>query len=133
MDGMANTTLLSNDPEDLTRQDVLPLEPVTVYLDRDRLTAGNTSKLALWVHKLLAKEIFYEHRILGSNQFPEIAWKEVYATLLEVPLMFGIWSSKQVLDLAATSCILALRHHNKEGEEPEELPRPNVPVLSRCN
>ena len=38
MDGLAKTTLWARDPDDFPRQDTFPLEPVAVYLGKDKLT-----------------------------------------------------------------------------------------------
>ena len=115
MDGLAKTTIWSQDPDELPRQDSFPLEPVAVYINKQKITSGKGEEVHFGVHKILAEEVFYEQGILCGEQFHAIAWREVYEALHEVPEMFQKWACKQVLDIAATNCNLAVY---KEDHDP---------------
>ena len=48
-----------------------------------------------------------------TNAFEEVDWPQVHRTLNEeVPRLFQVWASKQVMNLAATNKILRQRHRN---------------------
>ena len=49
MDGLAKTTIWSQDPEDLPRQDSFPLEPVAIYVDGQKISPGDEADLRFWV------------------------------------------------------------------------------------
>ena len=65
---------------------------------------SDTSKLLkFWVHKQLAEQTFYHLGLMSSDHFQEVARRQVYDALHEVPRMFQIWACKQVTNLAGVN------------------------------
>ena len=62
-------------PEELPYQKSFPLEPVTAWIGKDKLSSDAADSLRFWVHKQLAEKTFYRLNILSPQQFQEIAWK----------------------------------------------------------
>jgi hypothetical protein len=76
-----------------------PLEPICVFLGRDKLTSDKGERLQFQAHKQLAKESFYESKIL-FEEFNNVNWEMVYLALHQVPRMFQVWACKQVMNIA---------------------------------
>ena len=55
------------------------------------------------VHKHIAKEVFAKLRVLDEGQFEEVEWGMVWGALKEVPRMFQVWTSKQVMNVAGVN------------------------------
>jgi len=89
------------DPEAPTRR--LPLEPICVFLRRNKLTPDKGEALRFWVQKQLARSRFYTANILYGHQFDLVDWEMVHEALNRVPRMFQIWACKQVMNIAPTS------------------------------
>ena len=86
-------------PQDIpTRR--FPLEPICVFLGRNKLTSDKGERLRYWAHKQLAKSRFHEANILHAHQFEMVDWEAVHTALCRVPRMFQIWACKQVMDIA---------------------------------
>ena len=64
-------------------------------------------ELRFWVQKQIAEAAFYKLRLMSSDQFQEVAWKQVYDAVLETPRMFQIWACKQVTNIAGVNKNLA--------------------------
>jgi hypothetical protein len=86
-------------PQDIpTRR--FPLEPICVFLGRNKLTSDKGERLRFWAHRQLAKSHFHEKSILFANQFDMVDWDSIHTALRRVPRMFQIWACKQVMDIA---------------------------------
>ena len=94
-------------PMELPCQKSFPLERVTVWIGNDKLSSDASDLLRFWVHKQLAEKTFHHLGILSSQQFQEVAWKQVHDTLCEAPRMFQIFACKQVNDIAGVNVNLA--------------------------
>jgi hypothetical protein len=67
----------------------------------------------------MAASFFGSSAILDISQFNEVDWDNVYRTLRkEVPRMFQIWASKQVMDTAATYLNLTRRKQRTDPKCP---------------
>ena len=89
----------ANGPQDIpTRR--FPLEPICVFLGKNKLTSDKGERLRYWMHKQLAKNYFHEKSILVAHQFEKVDWDSVHTALRRVPRMFQIWACKQVMDIA---------------------------------
>ena len=87
-------------PEHLhTTTKAFPLEPITIFMDKNKLTSDKGDKLRFWAHKQIAKTYFYEAKIL-FEEFDLIDWESIYAALHSVPRLFQIWACKQVMGIA---------------------------------
>jgi hypothetical protein len=100
MDYLAKTEIYeAHAPQEIpTRR--FPLEPICVFLGRNKLTSDKGEHLRFWVHKQLASSRFREADILFAHQFDKVDWESVHTALRWVPRMFRIWACKQVMDIA---------------------------------
>jgi hypothetical protein len=80
-----------------------PLEPLGVFLGRNKLTSDKGEKLCFWVQAQLAQEQFYEADILYGLQFDSVDSEMVHGALHWIPRMFQIWVCKQIMDIAPTN------------------------------
>ena len=99
-DGMAKEVVWGWAGEDLPPQRVFPLEPMAVYVGADKMTTYSGGDLRFWVHKQLAEDVFYQLGLMSLEYFQEVAWRQVYGALHEVPRMFQVWACKQVTNIA---------------------------------
>ena len=76
-----------------------PLEPISIFLGKNKLTSGVGDKLRFWAQKQLAKTRFYEAKIL-FEEFDSVDWESVHTALHTVPRLFQIWASKQTMGIA---------------------------------
>jgi hypothetical protein len=104
--------------EDLPPQKVFPLEPLAVYTGQDKLTADTGGELKFWAHTQLAESVFIQLGLLSTEQFHQIARRQVYGALHEVPHMFQIWMCKQVTNIAGINKNLADRE-SKDVHDPQ--------------
>jgi hypothetical protein len=91
--------------EELPPMDVFPLEPVAVFVGREKLTSGSDDELRFWCQRQEARRILAHEKVkvLDQEQFEEVEWRGVHKALTDVPRMFQIWISKQVLGIAGTN------------------------------
>jgi hypothetical protein len=91
--------------EELPPQDIFPLEPVAVFVGKEKMTSGSEDELRFFCSRVIAKEVFAAKKvgILQGDEFEEVHWKSVYFALREVPRMFQIWACKQVMEVAGTN------------------------------
>ena len=103
-DGMAKSALDAiQSREDLPPQQRLPLEPVAIFLDGEKLATRPADALRFRAHRVLARETFHELSVLFRPAFDQVAWRIVYKALHDVPRMFQVWAAKQVLGIAGTN------------------------------
>ena len=76
-----------------------PLEPISIFLGKNKLTSGKGERLRFWAHKQLAKTRFYDAKIL-FEEFDLIDWESVHTALHSVPRLFQIWACKQIMEIA---------------------------------
>ena len=88
------------------------------------MTSDTGPIMRYWAHKQLAQTFFDAEQILFAHQFAEVDWPMVYATLHEVPRMFGVWACKQVMNIAGTNFN---QSQYKEGHNPQ------CPSCDACN
>ena len=93
--------------EKLPKQGMFPLEAVAMYVEEDKLSSDMTKHVRFWVHKNIANEVFTKLRVLGEGQFEEGEWGMVWGALKEAPIMFQIWASKHVMNVAGVNKMLA--------------------------
>ena len=65
----------------LPAQDILPIEPVAIFVGNEKMTYNTGDSLRLWFHQHLAKKIFFKLGILTLLVFKEVACSLVYDTL----------------------------------------------------
>jgi hypothetical protein len=91
--------------EELPPQEIFPLEPVAVFVGKEKMTSGSEDELRFHCSRVIAKEVFAAKKVgvLQGEEFEEVHWKSVYFALREVPRMFQIWACKQVMSVAGTN------------------------------
>ena len=114
MDGAAKSVIWGMEGTNLPTQEVFPLEPVSVFVGKEKMTSDTGADIRFWAHRRLAEAVFFKRGILDPPQFRQVAWKIVYDVLHEVPRLFQIWAAKQVNDIAGTNFQQSqyLEHHS---------------------
>ena len=86
-------------------QSVFPLEPVAVFVGKDKLTSGSEETLWFWCQRKVAKEVLVNPKVavLQPDEFEEVEWHSMYKALSEVPRMFQIWACKQTTGTTGTN------------------------------
>jgi hypothetical protein len=78
------------------------LEPVCLFAGDNKVTTDNADSLRFWAHRKLAKGRFEAVHILHHNALKMVDWEIVYRTLRNVPKLFQLWASNQVMGIAGT-------------------------------
>ena len=106
-DAKAKRVIREMDPTRLPAQQSFPLEPLSVFVDGEKMTSDTGDWVRYWAHRHLARDFFHERKLMFRDSFDEVAWREVYLTLRELPRLFSLWASKQVMNVAGTNANLA--------------------------
>ena len=123
-DAKAKNSIINMDPTAMPQQRPFPMEPICIFVDAEKMTSDTGPRIRYWAHKQLAATFFDAEQILFTHQFVEVDWPVVYATLHEVPRMFGVWACKQVMDIAGT---------NFNQSQYIEGHNPKCPSCDTCN
>jgi hypothetical protein len=99
----AKWALLELDALDLPRQEPLPLEAISVFAGREKMTLDTSPYLRYYAHRQLARDEFLAAGVLSYNQFDKVDWEIVHGALSSVPRMFQVWACKQVWSIAGTN------------------------------
>ena len=91
------------DLEELLTQEAFLLEPVCVFVGKEKMTSNTGPSIQFWCHQILAKAFFLKAELLMPDQFEQVDWPIVHTTLHKAPCMFQIWACKQVMDIAGTN------------------------------
>ena len=102
-DGMAKNIIWGFSGDSLPKQTCFPLEPISVWVGEDKMTSDTSKLLKFLVHKQLAEQTFFQLGLMSAEHFQEVAWKQVYKALHNVPRMFQIWVCKQVANIAGVN------------------------------
>ena len=78
------------------------------------MTSDTSKLLKVWVHKQLAKQSFYQLGLMLLDHFQEVACRQVYEALHEVPMMFQNWACKQVTNIAGVNSNQAVYKANHD-------------------
>jgi hypothetical protein len=99
MDFYAKQAILEHhDPQDGPTKR-FPLEPICIFLGKNKLTSDKGDRLRFWAHKQLAKECYYKLKLM-FEEFELVDWEMVYEALHKDPRLFQIWAMKQVMNIA---------------------------------
>ncbi len=99
----AKRVLLNHNPDELPRQQQFPLEPISVWAGREKMTSDTGSSVRFHAHKNLARDEFDAAEILSPQQFSRVNWEVVHSVFTTVPRMFQVWVCKQVWGIAGTN------------------------------
>ena len=111
---MAKNVIWGFSGEQFPKQRWFLLEPISVWVGEDNMTSDTPKLLKFWVHKQLAEQTFYQLGLMSSGHFQEVAWRQVYDALQEVPRMFQIWACKQVTNIAGVNSNKAVYKANHD-------------------
>eukprot|EP00956_Cyclotella_meneghiniana_P022017 scaffold40896_cov41-Cyclotella_meneghiniana.AAC.6 len=105
MDSLAKKVIWLLMGEDLPAQEMLPLEPLAVFVGREKMTSGSEDNIRFWCHRQLAKETMAHKKVkvFDETQFEEVHWRSCYGALVAAPRMFQIWACKQAMGVAGTN------------------------------
>ena len=88
MGGKAKQEICDLDPDNLSHQEAFPMEPLCVFLGKEKMSSDTGAKICFWAHKQPAKDLYRNLRILLSDEFKEVDWDMVHLALHELPGMF---------------------------------------------
>ena len=75
----------------LPPQSIFPLEPLAVFVGKDKLTSGSEDLIRYWCHWKMARIVLAHEKVnvLQPDQFDEVEWPAAYEALsVDVPRMF---------------------------------------------
>jgi len=78
-----------------------PCEPLMMIVENTKTTSDTDSILRFTAHKQEARELFARLHIMTPDQFDEVSWQDVHATLHKLPKMFQLFTGKQVFGVSA--------------------------------
>jgi hypothetical protein len=84
MDYLAKKAIHEAPPTQDAATQSFPLEPLCVFLDKNKLTSDKRERLKFWVRKQLARTRFHKGNVLHSHKFDKVDWDMVH-TALRVP------------------------------------------------
>jgi hypothetical protein len=112
-DAGAKAMLRSQDITDLPQQEPFPLEPICLFVEGTKMTLDTWAHIRYVAGRQVAQTFFHETSLMFTNPFDKVDWPQVHWTLNEeVPRLFQVWASKQVMNLAATNKNLHRRHRD---------------------
>ncbi len=86
--------LLRQNPDDLPRQQLFPLEAISIWAGKEKMTSDTGSSVRFHAHKNQALEEFDAAGILSFQQFTRVDWEIIHDVLTTVPRMFQVWACK---------------------------------------
>jgi hypothetical protein len=103
MDAATKRELWGLEGDMLPPQSIFPLEPLAVFVGKDKLTSGSEDLIRYWCHWKMAR-IVLAHEKVNVLQPDQLEWPTVYKALnVDVPRMFQIWACNQVTGVAGTN------------------------------
>jgi hypothetical protein len=95
MDAGAKRELWGLEGNTLPPQSIFLLEPLAVFVGKDKLklTSGSEDLLRYWCHRKMARIVLAHEKVnvLQQDQFDEVEWPAAYESLsVDVPRMFQI-------------------------------------------
>lgn len=120
MDIEAKNVIWGLEGEELPPMEVFPLEPIAVFVGKEKMTSGSEEELRFWCERVVAKAALAHEKVqvLDGEQFEEVLWPAVYKALNEVPRMFQVWACKQVTGVAGTNEMQARYTPNHDKQCP---------------
>jgi hypothetical protein len=103
----AKRVLLSQNLDDLLKQQAFPPKAISVWAGKEKMTSDMGSSIRYHAHKHLAREELAAAGVLTVQQFDRVDWEVVHSALMTVPRMFQVWACKQIWGIAATNRELA--------------------------
>ncbi len=57
---------------------MFPLEPIGLFINREKMTSDTGSHIRFWAHYQLAQEFYKDQKILSYHQFDEVDWPSIH-------------------------------------------------------
>jgi hypothetical protein len=112
-DAGAKAMLCSQDITELPQQEPFPLEPLCMFVEGTKMTSDTRAHIQYAASRQVAWMFFHETSRMFTDAFDKVDWPQVHRTLNEeVPRLFQVWASKQVMNLAAMNKNLRRRHRD---------------------
>jgi hypothetical protein len=86
---------------------MFPLKPVGVFIQGEKMTSDTGGYIQYWAHHQISRTYYQDKNLLSQEQFDAINWKSVHNTLHNLPRLFQLWASKQVLGIVGTMKFLS--------------------------
>ena len=119
--GMSATGVICGlDGDELLPQAVFLLKPMVVFVRRDKMTCETLESIHYWAHRQFAKQTFHSLKTMNPEELEEVAWRQIYNALYNVPRLFQLWAYKKVMGVAGTKYNLVKR---KKGRTWPMLPK----------
>ncbi len=102
-DYAAKREIYEFDSGKLVPQRSFPLEPITMFVDNEKMTSDTGDHLRFHAHRILAKEFFTTAQskkslpLLSAKAFEAIDWPNVYYVLHHVPRLFQLFACFKIL------------------------------------
>ena len=112
-DQAAKQAILSSAINGADTQQAFPLEPITFFIENNKITSGAGDPIRYATQMQEAKVLFDKLNVVEEEHFDSIAWDNVHQTLHSVPKMFQIFLCKQVFGVSAMNSYL-----HKRGASP---------------
>jgi hypothetical protein len=106
-DHAAKARILVDGMEATASCKMFPLEPVGLFVGRQKMTSDTGDHIRFWAHHRLAQDYYWDRNILSNEQFDQVDWRSVYDTLHGLPRLFQLWASKHVLGIAGSMKFLS--------------------------
>ena len=101
-DAGAKAMLHLQDVTNLPQQEPFPLEPICLFVEGTKMTSDTRAHIRNAAGRQVARTFFHETSRMFTDAFDKVDWPQVHWTLNEeVPWLFQVWASKQVMNLAA--------------------------------
>ncbi len=112
-DANAKAMLRLQDITDLPQKEPFPLEPLCMFVEGTKMTSDMRAHIQYAAGRQVAWTFFHETSRMFTDAFDKVDWPQVHRRLNEeVPRIFQVWASKQVMNLAATNKNLLRRHRD---------------------
>jgi hypothetical protein len=81
---------------------MFPLKSIGLFVNGKKMTSEAGSHIQFWAQCQLAWDFFHDQKILSHVQFDAIDCKSIHHTLHNLPQLFQLWGTKQVLGITGT-------------------------------
>jgi len=98
----AKRVLLSQTSDNLPKQQAFPLEAISVWAGKEKMTSDTGRSIRYHAHKHLTRKELATAGVLTVQQFNRVDWEVVHSALVTIPRMFQVWACEQVWGIAAT-------------------------------
>jgi hypothetical protein len=108
----AKAIIQRQDITGLPQQDAFPLKPICMFVEK-KMTSDTGPHIQYAAGHQVSCSFFHATLWMFTNSFDEVDWPNVYRTLNEeVPRLFQVWASKQVMNISATNKNLRWRYQD---------------------